>query len=157
MPSLIKLGVFAVLTASAACAGRTPSSNATEDLPSRPAPRRQRDVITKEELQDPAIRSQSVFEVVQLLRPQYLNDRGSHGIPYSGTGGTDADKARLVVDPGTGRVHVSIDNGKIVSLDELKGLHANSVIEIRFLSPAAAMQKFGGAALEGPVILVRTQ
>jgi hypothetical protein len=33
----------------------------------------------------------------------------------------------------------------------------NSVLEIQFLSVAAAMQKFGGAAREGPVILVRTQ
>ena len=33
---------------------------------------------------------------------------------------------------------------------------ASTVVEIRFLNPAAAMQKFGGSALEGPVILVKT-
>ena len=102
------------------------------------------------------MRSRSVYEVVKVLRPQYLNDRGSHGIPYSGTGGTDADKARLVVDPGQGRVHASIDYGKVISVDELKQMHVNSAVEIRYLSPAQAMQKFGGAALEGPVIVVRT-
>lgn len=158
MPQLNRLGMCVLVAASTACAGRAPSTNTSEDLMSRPltSTRRQRDVISKEELSDPTVQSQSVLEVVRLLRPHFLNDRGSHGIPYSGSGGTDADKARLAVDPGTGRVHASIDNGKVVSLDELKNLHVNGVVEIRYLSPAAAMQKFGGAALEGPVILVRT-
>jgi len=114
-------------------------------------------VITSDELSDPALRALSVLDVVQLLRPHFLNDRGSHSIPFSGAGGSDGDKARgAVVDPGTGKVHVSIDGGKIVPLEELRGIHANGIIEIRYLDPAAAMQKFGGAALEGPVILVRT-
>jgi hypothetical protein len=30
------------------------------------------------------------------------------------------------------------------------------VVEIRFLTPSQAMQRFGGAAREGPVILVKT-
>jgi hypothetical protein len=53
-------------------------------------------------------------------------------------------------------VHVSIDNGRILPLDELANIHVNSVIDIQFLNVATAMQKFGGAAREGPVILVRT-
>lgn len=155
--SLKEVGLCA-LVAATACAGRAPSPGASDERESRPqtSARRQRDVITKEELSDPAIRAQSVFEVVKLLRPHFLNDRGSHSIPYSGSGGSEGDKARAAVDPGTGRVHVSIDNGAIRSLDELRSLHANGVVEIRFLSPAAAMQKFGGAAREGPVILVLT-
>jgi len=35
-------------------------------------------------------------------------------------------------------------------------MHVASVLDIRFLDAAAAMQRFGGAAREGPVILVRT-
>ena len=155
MSSLNKFGVCALVIVASACTGKSPNTLATGDLPSRPI-RRDRDLISKEELADPAIRSRSVLEAISVLRPQYLNDRGSHGIPYSGSGGTDADKARLSVDPGTGRVHASIDGGKVISLDELRGLHANSVLEIQYLNPAKAMQKFGGAAMEGPVILVKT-
>jgi hypothetical protein len=157
MSQMVRFGTLVLVAASAACASKSPSTAGSAELPSRPAStRRERDVISYEEIQDPAVRSRSVYEVVKVLRPQYFNDRGSHGIPYSGSGGTDADKARLAVDPGQGRVHASIDAGKIISVDELKNMHANSVLEIRFLSPAQAMQKFGGAALEGPVILVKT-
>jgi len=41
-------------------------------------------------------------------------------------------------------------------VEELKRLHVNGVVEIRLLGPAAAMQKFGGSAREGSVILVLT-
>jgi len=153
VPTLNRVAVCVLLAATTACAGRAPSSEGREERPAH----RERDVITSDELSDPALRALSVMDVVQLLRPHFLNDRGSHSIPYSGAGGSDAEKARgAAVDPGTGKVHVSIDNGKILPLEELRGIHANGVIEIRYLNPAAAMQKFGGAALEGPVILVRT-
>ena len=45
---------------------------------------------------------------------------------------------------------------KVVSVDELGGILASTVKEIRFLSPAAAHLKFGATAREGPVILVIT-
>jgi hypothetical protein len=150
--SISALGKLVVVAAAAACAHGAASTDERLERPTR----RQRDVISKEELSAPAVRSQSVYEVVRTLRPHFLNDRGSHGIPYSGSGGTDADKVREAVNPAAGRVHVSIDNGTLVSLDELKSLHANGVVEIRYLSAAAAMQKFGTKAMEGPVILVLT-
>jgi hypothetical protein len=53
-------------------------------------------------------------------------------------------------------VHASIDGTKIVSIEELAGITVSTVSEIRFLNPAQAMQRFGGAAREGPVILVTT-
>jgi hypothetical protein len=158
------LGLFVVVAATGACArGAAPAAStmstasaSAEERAERPA-RRQRDVITKEELSAPSVRSRSVFEVVQSLRPHFLNTRGAHSIPYTNADGTEAEKARQKgSDPEAGLVHASIDGGRVVSLEELKGIHANSVIEIRYLSPAAAMQKFGGAAREGPVILVLT-
>ena len=158
MPSLNRVGLC-VLLAVAACTGRRTASGSSEELAPRPqeSARRQRDVITKEELSDPALRSASVLDVVKLLRPHFLNDRGSNSIPYSGAGGSDGEKARgAVADPEAGKVHASVDGGKIGPLEELRSLHVNAIIEIRYLSAAAAMQKFGGAAREGPVILVRT-
>jgi len=136
VPTLNSLAVCVLLAATTACAGRAPSSEAREDRPAR----RQRDVITRDELSDPALRAQSVLEVVTLLRPHFLGDRGSHSFQPSAAG----------------QVHVSIDGGRIMPLEELRGIHAVGVVEIRYLNAAAAMQKFGGAALEGPVILVLT-
>jgi hypothetical protein len=157
-PSTLKLCLL--LVAASACAGKTPPEASVDDSGVRlgqSVPRRQRDVISREELAEPAVRAQSVLEVVKLLRPHFLTDRGPNSIPYAGTGGSDADKTRgALADPEAGKVHASIDNGKIVSVDELRGMHANGVIEIRYLNAAQAMQKFGGAAREGPVIVVRT-
>jgi hypothetical protein len=103
---------------------------------------RNRDLISQDELSaDPGLRSLSVLEVVRTLRPHFLSERGVH---------------KSESDPEAGKVHVSIDNGRIVPLSELNGIHAGAVIEIRYLSSAQAMQKFGGAAHQGPVIAVRT-
>jgi hypothetical protein len=106
---------------------------------------RNRDVITQQDLAaDPTLRAQTVLEVVKELRPHFLNarERNNMGTPGS--------------DPESGKVHASIDNGRVVMLSELSGMHANDVTEIRYLNVAQAMQKFGTAALQGPVILVIT-
>ena len=131
------LRVLMLLAATSACAGKSPASGSGEGQ----APiGRNRDVISADELSaDPGLRSQSVLEVVRALRPHFLSQRGT---------ASGAER---------GKVHASIDNGRIVSLAELGMMHGNSVVEIRYLSAAQAMQKFGGAALEGPVIVVRTQ
>ena len=54
-------------------------------------------------------------------------------------------------DAGTVRI---VDNGRIVRLEELDAIHVTTVQEVRYLNVAAAMNKFGGAARSGPVILV---
>jgi len=43
----------------------------------------------------------------------------------------------------------------VVALDELRNILVSSVVDIQFLNSAAAMQRFGGAAHQGPVIVVR--
>lgn len=125
-----------------ACAARAPSSGAAGDAPatSQSPARRDPMVIAMDELSDPALRGQSVLEVVRVLRPNFLSNRG----------------IQSRVNPEAGRVHASINGIGVVSLDELRTMHLAGVVEIRFLNAAAAMQKFGGAAQEGPVILVRT-
>lgn len=109
-----------------------------------PTGRRERDVITREEMARVNVGSQSVLDVVTSLRPAFLNVRGLHNVAAAGG------------DPEAGKVHASIDGNKLIALDELRGVLAGTVREIRYLSPAAAMQRFGGDAREGPVILVTT-
>ena len=138
---LKKLRVYlllAAVSAVAACASGGAPGSTTSDRPS--SARRDPNVITSEELADPALSALSVFDAIRTLRPNFLASRGSHGL----------------VGAETGQVHASIDGSGVLSVDELKRLHVAGVVEIRFLSAAAAMQKFGGSAKEGPVILVRT-
>jgi hypothetical protein len=141
-----------VLVACAACSkgGATTRAEpaASRQSATTTTTRRDRNVITREELADPSVAGRNVLEVVRSLRPQFLTVRGTHTLQDTAT-------ARRV-DQDAGKVLASIDGTKIVSVDELAGISATSVVEIRFLTPAQAMQRFGGAAREGPVILVTT-
>lgn len=128
------------------CSPRTPVAGATDGPHASSS--RNRDLITEDDLTvDPILRAQSVLEVVRALRPHFLTDRGTNTIQ---------DKSAALSDPEAGRVHASIDGGRIVPIGELNGMHANEVIEIRFLNAGQAMQKFGTAARQGPIILVTT-
>lgn len=129
------VSVFTVTLAG--CSPKTPVASATDG--SRSTSPRNRDLITQDDL-SADLRAESVLEVVRTLRPHFLNDRG----------------AATLSDPEAGRVHASIDDGRIVPIGELNGMHAGEVIEIRFLNASQALQKFGTAARQGPIILVTT-
>jgi hypothetical protein len=144
-----------VLAACAACSSggsgtRSEPGASPEVATSVASGRRDRNVITRDELADPSMSGRNVLEVVRLLRPQFLTVRGTHTLQDTATA------RRGVVDQEAGKVHASVDGSKIVSVDELAGLNASTVVEIRFLTPSQAMQRFGGAARQGPVILVKT-
>lgn len=130
--------------AASACSARPPVAGSTDER--RTVPARNRDLIVQDDLDaDPSLRAQSVLEVVRALRPHFLADHGSNSLSASALSDADA-----------GKVHVSIDNGRIVTVSELVAMHANQMLEIRYLSVAQAMQRFGTAARQGPVILVTT-
>jgi hypothetical protein len=134
--TLNHLRVCLLLVASTACASKDPTPVFTPEgtpAPSR-AIRRDPNLITRDELADAKLQSQSVLEVVRQLRPKFLNVRGT--------------KASTV--------HAAIDSGPVVPLDALQSLHVAGVVEIRYLNPAQAMQRYGGASREGPVIVVKT-
>jgi len=148
-------GTWLLLAACAACSrsGSTTRSEpgaSPEAATSVASGRRDRNVITRDELADPSLSGRNVLEVVRLLRPQFLTVRGTHTVQDTATA------RRGVVDQDAGKVHASIDGTRIVSVEELAGVTASTVVEIRFLTPSQAMQRFGGAAREGPVILVKT-
>jgi hypothetical protein len=134
------LGTCLALAACAACASGNKGARAVSSTGQR-----DKNVITQEELADPAVSGRTVLEAVRALRPNFLTVRGTHTLQATATADAEA-----------GKVHASIDGTKIVSVEELAGINANTVVEIRFLNPAQAMQRFGGAAREGPVIVVKT-
>lgn len=131
------LAVATVAASACASGGTPPASEGSSSARSDP------NVITQDELAGPDMAAQSVYDVIRRLRPNFLASRG--GQVYSPQG-----------DPESGQVHVSIDGSSLLPVDELKRLHVSGVVEIQFLSPAQAMQRFGGRAKQGPVILVRT-
>ena len=133
------LCVFVLLTV-AACAG---GGAAPASAPAPSSLRRDPSVITQDELIDPAVGDLTVYEAILRLRPNFFSTRGTQTIANQGSGES-------------GKVHASIDNAGVVELDQLKRIRASEVIEIRLLSPAAAMQRFGGSSKSGAVIAVRT-
>ncbi|MEO8333917.1 MAG: hypothetical protein ABI664_03030 [bacterium] len=138
------LGLCGILAVAGACASGGSGASASGTGETASGGRRNRDLITQDDLAaDASLRAQSVLEVIRALRPQFLNDRGSNTMTAQG-------------DPEAGMVHASVDNGRVVPVSELAGMHGNEMIEIRYLNSAQAMQKFGSASRQGPVILVTT-
>src|SRR5262245_45092776 len=137
-----------VLVTASACASGGSATPSTSGAPQRV--NRDRNLITQEELSASGLRAESVLDAIRSLRPQFLSQRGVQSFKCG------ASTSECQTDADAGNVHASIDNGRILPIQELANMHVNSVIEIQFLPTAAAMQKFGTAALEGPVILVRT-
>ena len=142
LPSLVVLA----LLAAAAPAAATAQDSATK-VTKAASGKRDRNLISHEELSAPEFQAQSVLEVIRRLRPNFLNVRGAQSCL-----GTSCSKA----DIESGKVHASVDGNPVVSLSEISTMHVSNVIEIRYLDAGAAMQKFGGSAHEGPVILIRT-
>ena len=140
--------VCVLIVASSACASKAPVTQAGAAPSPEESGGRNRDVITAAELSKPELNAQSLLSVIRSLRPTYLVNRGlqSYNCPKT-TNDCSAD-------PDAGTVHVSVDNGRIVRIEELEAIHVVGVQEVRYLNPAAAMNKFGGAARSGPVILV---
>ena len=138
-----------VLVTASACASHGAANPSTGEGPAQAPVNRNRDIITHEELMAPGLRAQSVLDAIRSLRPQFLSQRGLQSYTCKSPGDCQTD-------PDAGKVHASVDNGRILPIEELANMHVNSVLEVQFLNVAAAMQKFGGAAREGPVILVRT-
>ena len=98
------------------------------------------DVITRAELDHASLGDVDAMAIIKQLRPRFLSFRGN----VSGSDQT-----------GAGTVQVTIDNGRLISRDALSTIRASEILEIRYLSAAAAAQRFGSLSKAGPVIQVR--
>jgi hypothetical protein len=103
-----------------------------------PRPRRNANVIGRDELADPSLQGVTGLEAVRRLRPTFLSNRGAISIG----------------NPTAGVVKVSIDGSTIGPLDDLDRIRTNEIRSIRYLSASDATQRFGIAADGSPVILV---
>ncbi|MEP6730261.1 MAG: hypothetical protein ABJE10_06475 [bacterium] len=127
-----------LLTAMACASGGSSTAN---DPSSASAPGRSADIITTEELNDPSVSAGDALQAVQRLRPRFLMTRGVSSIKNTTAGS----------------VHVSIDGGPLVSVDNLSRFRPSQLSEIRYLNASDAAQRFGTNAGSGAVILVKSR
>ena len=129
--------VVAVLAVGAACASSKPSPAPTPNdgeltavattAPTRP--RKNLDVISREELRDPTIAGTDAMTAIRQLRPAFFRTRGPQSFS----------------NPNAGLVQISQDYGPLRPLQELSAVDTRSLVEVRYLN-----------ANGGPVIVVMT-
>jgi hypothetical protein len=99
---------------------------------------RKQDLITREELNDPAIIDQTAYHAIRQLRPNFFKYRG----PTSWNG--DA----------SGTVQISEDFGLLQPVSKLEQLDTRTLVEIRYLNAEEATMRFGIKSDAGPVIVL---
>ena len=130
----VLLPVLIVL--SSACASSRASDN--ELRVAEPKPKKNPLVITRDELQDPAITSRDALTAIRHLRPNFFVYRGP--TTYN--------------DPAAGATQISQDYGPLRPVSELASMNTFTFVEVRFLDANAAQNRFGINANAGPVIVL---
>ena len=126
-----------LLALSGACASSSPSTggNVSQSAAER---KKNPDVISQEELLDPAIVSLDLATAIRRLRPGFFRSSG----PQSFSNTT------------AGQVQYSHDFGPLQPVSQLSAMNAMSIVEIRYLGVNDAANRFGLNANGGPVIVL---
>jgi hypothetical protein len=106
------------------------------------AQKRQRDKITREEIQASAHKELDLFQAIRNLRPHFLAP--PKGVRSFG----NATPAAIVV-----YVDGKLDTG----LDALRDIRASDVEEVRYMDPSLSESEFGPRANGGAVIVKRAK
>jgi hypothetical protein len=126
----------ALLAITLACATKTVPKD------SRPAGRHSRDsnVISREELQDPAVASNDAMTTIRQLRPAFFLTRGP--LSFKNTA--------------AGLLQISQDYGPLQRSSALSTIDTRSLVEVRYLNASDAQARFGINANGGPVLVLLT-
>ncbi len=125
-----------LIVLSSACASSQASDNELRVV--EPKQKKNPNVITKEELQDPAITSRDALTAIRHLRPNFFVYRGP--TTYN--------------DPSAGATQISQDYGPLRPVAELAKMNTFTFVEVRYLDANAAQNRFGINANAGPVIVL---
>jgi hypothetical protein len=106
------------------------------------APSRQQDLITEAEIAERAAEASNALQIVQKLRPQMLATRGRFSPADSSEAGA--------------RAKVVVDGVALGAIENLAGVNAVTVHEIRYIGATDATTRFGTGYVGG-VILVTTK
>ena len=134
----------ALLVLAASCAKSAPETGAAPASAERMA--KNPDVISNDELKDPAVAATDAMNAIQLLRPSFFRTRGPQSIPRAGQDPASAP----------GLVRVSQDYGPLQALNILSAISVRTLVEVRYLNAVEAQARFGINANGGPVIVVLT-
>lgn len=122
-------GLIALFVLSA-CAALVPAQASAQ--------KRQRDLITREEILNSAHQSQDLFQLIRSLRPHFLAPpRGVRTL-----GGGQMQPASLYVD-----------GVRVGELDGLRVIIAGTVEEVRYLDPSRAENEYGPQGRGGAVVV----
>ncbi|MEO8624164.1 MAG: hypothetical protein ABI625_23995 [bacterium] len=98
-----------------------------------------RDLITREDIDNSALKDQDIYAVIRSLRPHFFaTPRGVRSM------GNSVSKFGLWVDG----IHES-------DVGTLRNILASTVLEVRYLDPSRAENEYGTAASGGAVIVKR--
>jgi hypothetical protein len=118
------------------CASSPGNDNELRSI--EPKARKNPNVISRDELLDPAITSRDALTAIRHLRPNFFSYRG----PTSTN------------DPTAGNTQISQDYGPLRPLSELASMNTFTFVEVRYLNAEAATGRFGLNANGGAVIVL---
>lgn len=127
-----------LLVLAASCA--KPSTTAGSSTPASATTRKDPNVITRAELEDPVIASYDAMTAIRQLRPAFFRTRGPQSLR----------------NQTAGLVQISQDWGPLHPVDDLKQVELRTIQEVRYLNAVEAQTRFGISANGGPVIVVLT-
>jgi hypothetical protein len=130
------LALLLVLAASCAKPATTAGGSTSGSARVRKDP----NVISRAELEDPAIAGTDALTAIRQLRPAFFRTRGPQSLR----------------NQTAGLVQISRDYGPLRPVEELSQVELRTVQEIRYLSAVEAQSRFGITANGGPVIVVVT-
>jgi hypothetical protein len=134
LPTTLRMAALLAITL--ACATKTARNDAA------PVERhgRNSNVITRAELQDPAVASNDAMTTIRQLRPAYFMTRG----PISFKNKT------------AGLLQISQDFGPLQKSSALSTIDTRTLVEVRYLNATDAQARFGINANGGPVLVLLT-
>lgn len=113
-------------------------------------PESSRDVIRVDEIRTSSART--ALELVQTLRPQWLQRRGIQNPTETGRGEQVGDRG-VRVTPGQGGIKVYLDNALLGEESALREIPTSTLGEVRWMDAAAATYRFGSGHTHGAIIL----
>ncbi len=102
------------------------------------AQKRQRDVLTRSEIESSASKAGDLHGAIRGLRPHFL---------------TPARGVRTLGNSITEPIAVYVDGTRQTGVDALKSIRAITVQEVRYLDPARAGNEFGSRANGGAIVV----
>lgn len=102
------------------------------------AQKRDRDRITRQEIESSSHRALDLYQVIRSLRPHFLEVRGVRAA------GNSASSIPIAL---------YVDGKRDVGVDGLRAIPPGRVEEVRYLNPTAATNEFGPHGANGAVIV----